>query len=154
MDRLSRKRRSWLMSRVRSKDTSPEMVVRRKAHAMGLRFRLHRKDLPGTPDLVFPRHRAVVFVHGCFWHRHPGCKKAGMPKTRVGFWREKFDSNIERSRRDVGRLTELGWSVGVIWECETKDPAAVEGFLSEVVGWRARCIPGERYTEGTGESAA
>ena len=145
MDRLSPERRSWLMSRVRSKDTSPEMVVRRTAHAMGLRFRLHRKDLPGTPDLVFPRYRTVVFVHGCFWHRHPGCKKAGMPKTRVGFWREKFERNVERAGRDVGRLMELGWSVGVIWECETKDPGTVERFLWETVGERPRHAPGERY---------
>ena len=153
MDRLSRERRSWLMSRVKSRDTSPEMVVRREAHAMGLRFRLHRKDLPGTPDLVFPRYRTVVFVHGCFWHRHPGCKKAGMPKTRVEFWQEKFDRNVERAQRDVGRLLELGWSVGVIWECETKDRATVESFLSEVVGGRGPCILGDHHTEGTQERA-
>ena len=105
----------------------------------GLRFRLHRKNLPGTPDLVFPKYRTVVFVHGCFWHRHPGCKKAGMPKTRVGFWREKFERNVERARRDARKLTELGWSVGVIWECETREQATVERLLSEAIGGRARC---------------
>ncbi len=133
MDRLTPERRSWLMSRVKAKDTSPEMAVRRKAHAMGLRFRLHRKDLPGTPDLVFPKHRAVVFVHGCFWHRHPGCRKAGMPKSRVAFWKEKFARNVERVRRDVRALGDLGWSVTVIWECETKRPATIERLLRNAV---------------------
>ena len=150
MDRLSPERRSWLMSRVKSKDTSPEMVARRMAHAMGLRFRLHRKDLPGTPDLVFPRHETVVFVNGCFWHRHPGCKKAGMPKTRVGFWKEKFERNVERARHDASRLTELGWSVRVIWECETKDPAKVEQFLLEAVGGRSRAVDAGSRCEETG----
>ena len=133
MDRLTPERRSWLMSQVKAKDTSPEFRVRRKAHAMGLRFRLHRKDLPGTPDLVFPKYRAVVFVHGCFWHRHEGCSKASMPKSRVGFWREKFARNVERAGRDTRKLQELGWSVSVIWECETKEPAAVERFLLRTV---------------------
>lgn len=133
MDRLTPERRSWLMSRVKGKDTSPELAVRRKAHAMGLRFRLHRKDLPGTPDLVFPKHRAVVFVHGCFWHRHPGCRKAGMPKSRVAFWKDKFERNVQRARRDVCALNNLGWSVTVIWECETKHTPTIERLLLEAV---------------------
>lgn len=142
MDRLSVERRSWLMSRVKAKHTSPEMVVRRKAHALGLRFRLHRKDLPGTPDLVFPKYRAVVFVHGCFWHRHAGCRKAGMPKSRVEFWKEKFERNVDRTRRNVEELTELGWSVNVIWECETKDPAIVEKLLAGLMVQRDCCGTG------------
>ena len=105
------------------------MIVRRQAHALGLRFRLHRKDLPGTPDLVFPKYRAVVFVHGCFWHRHPGCPKAGMPKSRVQFWKTKFARNVERARRDILKLTDLGWSANIIWECETKNPATVQRLL-------------------------
>lgn len=93
VDRLTPERRSWLMSRVAGKNTTPELRVRRAAYALGLRFRLHRKDLPGKPDLVFPRRRLVVFVHGCFWHRHPGCRKATSPKSRTEFWFGKFAAN-------------------------------------------------------------
>ncbi len=89
---------------------------------MGLRFRLHRKDLPGTPDIVFPRHRTVVFVHGCFWHRHRGCRKASTPKTRVEFWETKFAQNSRRDERNVAALEALGWRVFVIWECQTRRP--------------------------------
>src|ERR1700674_762848 len=98
MDRLTSERRSWLMSRVPARDTLAEMRLRRAAHALGLRYRLHRRDLPRTPDLVFPQHHVVVFVHGCFWHRHPGCKKASTPKSRTEFWQNKFDRNVERDR--------------------------------------------------------
>ena len=126
-------KRSEIMSRIRSRDTGPEMVVRRVAHALGFRFRLHRRDLPGTPDLLFPKHRAVIQVHGCFWHRHPGCKYATTPKTRVSYWEDKLQGNVVRDRRNEAALHELGWRVMVIWECETRDPEAVagriEGFL-------------------------
>lgn len=108
------------MSRVRSKDTTPEMKVRKAAHAMGLRFRLHRKDLPGKPDLVFPKYRTALFVHGCFWHRHRGCPKASTPKTRVEFWTDKFEKNVERDEKVVKQLSSIGWRALVIWECETK----------------------------------
>lgn len=120
------------MSRVRSKDTSPEMRVRRAAHALGLRFRLHRRDLPGKPDLVFPRHRAALFVHGCFWHRHPGCAKASMPKSRPDFWQAKFERNIERDRRVETELEALGWRVFVIWECETKSDERIRDLLTRI----------------------
>lgn len=110
------------MSRVRAKDTTPELRVRKAAHALGLRFRLHRKDLPGSPDLVFPRHRTAIFVHGCFWHRHAGCSKASMPKTRADFWQTKFDANVERDARAIESLERLGWRVAIIWECEVKTP--------------------------------
>lgn len=113
--------RSALMARVRGKDTRPELIVRKSAHALGFRFRLHRKDLPGRPDLVFPRLRKAIFVHGCFWHRHSGCSKASMPKTRVDFWRSKFDANVARDARSIAALRTMGWSVCVIWECETSD---------------------------------
>lgn len=108
------------MSRVRSKDTLPEMRVRRTAHALGLRFRLHRKDLPGRPDLVFPKHRVAMFVHGCFWHRHPGCSKASTPKSHTDFWQGKFDTNVARDQRVSIELAAAGWRVMTIWECETK----------------------------------
>ena len=147
MDRLTPERRSWLMSRVKAKHTSPELIVRRKAHALGLRFRLHRKDLPGTPDLIFPKYSTVVFVHGCFWHRHPGCPKAGMPKSRVRFWKEKFARNVKRARRDERQLNDLGWSVGVIWECETKNLSTVERLLMQTTVEREDCAT--RSTESS-----
>jgi DNA mismatch endonuclease (patch repair protein) len=132
VDRLPPERRSWLMSRVRSKNTSPEMRVRRLAHASGMRFRLHRPDLPGKPDLVFPRHRVALFVHGCFWHRHAGCAKASMPKSRMDFWEAKFERNVERDRQAERRLEALGWRVLVVWECETKSDDEIRELLSRV----------------------
>ena len=126
-------KRSEIMSRIRGRDTRPEMIVRRIAHGLGFRFRLHRKDLPGRPDIVFPRHQAVIVVHGCFWHRHPGCKRASSPKTREGYWQNKFEDNVVRDKRNETALRDLGWKVMVIWECETKDHEAVaariESFL-------------------------
>lgn len=113
------------MSRVRGRDTAPEMTVRRIAHALGLRFRLHRSDLPGTPDLVFPKWRTAVFVHGCFWHRHPGCSRASMPQTRIEFWRSKLARNVERDRAASAALRKAGWKVAVVWECEIKNPDTV-----------------------------
>lgn len=126
VDRLTPERRSRLMSRVRSKDTSPELAVRKIVHALGYRFRLHRRDLPGTPDMILPKHRAVIFVHGCFWHRHPKCRKASNPTTRVEFWTEKFRRNVERDKTDRNRLRRRGWRVLVVWECQTKNAAEVE----------------------------
>lgn len=123
MDHISRSRRSWLMSRVKSRNTGPEVLVRKTAHALGYRFRLHRKGLTGSPDLTFPRLRSVIFVHGCFWHRHPGCSKASTPKTREAFWSEKFARNVARDAFVRAELRRLGWRVCVIWECETKRPA-------------------------------
>jgi DNA mismatch endonuclease (patch repair protein) len=117
--------RSALMAKVRGKDTRPEMVVRQAAHALGLRFRLHRRDLPGSPDLVFPRLRKAIFVHGCFWHRHPGCSKASTPKTRVEFWTSKFVANMQRDARSIAALEAMGWGVCVVWECETSDATAL-----------------------------
>ena len=118
-DIVDPRRRSELMAGIRGKDTRPEIMVRRVAHRMGLRFRLHRKDLPGRPDLVFVRHRLAVFVHGCFWHHHQGCKYAHIPKSRVSFWKEKFAQNAARDDRNAKALQDLGWRVLTIWECET-----------------------------------
>ena len=117
------------MARIRGRDTVPEIIVRRIAHGLGFRFRLYRKDLPGCPDLVFPRYRSVVFVHGCFWHRHEDCRYAYEPKTRVGFWSEKFDRNVVRDRHDADALRALGWRVLVIWECETRNRKDLEARL-------------------------
>lgn len=129
-DTVDREKRSEIMSRVGSRDTKPELVVRRIAHGLGFRFRLHRKNLPGRPDIVFPRYRSVIFVHGCFWHRHPSCKYASSPKTRVEYWEDKFRSNVARDARNETLLRDLGWRVMVIWECETKDREAVAERIS------------------------
>ena len=134
VDTVDSRKRSEIMSRIRGRDTAPEMVVRRIAHRLGFRFRLHRGDLPGRPDLVFPRYRAVIQVHGCFWHRHPGCKYATSPKTRVGFWENKFRGNVVRDRRNEAALLELGWRVLVIWECETRDQDAVAARIEAYLG--------------------
>ena len=131
VDIISKERRSKNMARIRSRDTGPELVVRRVAHRMGLRFRLYRKDLPGTPDLIFPRHRLAVFVHGCFWHRHSGCRFAYSPKSRVEFWTKKFKQNVTRDRRNRAALQNLGWRVAVIWECETRNTNIIEDRLRE-----------------------
>jgi DNA mismatch endonuclease (patch repair protein) len=109
------------MSRVKSKNTSPEMRVRRAAHKLGLRFRLHRKSLPGTPDLIFPKHRTALFVHGCFWHRHRDCVKASTPKSETAYWQAKFDANVIRDRMVTAKLHQAGWRAVTIWECETRN---------------------------------
>ena len=130
-DIVDTEQRSVIMSKIRGRDTKPELAVRRIAHRLGFRFRLHRKDLPGRPDLVFSRHRLAVFVHGCFWHRHSGCKYSYEPKTRSKFWADKFERNVDRDRRNEQALRNLGWRVLVIWECETRNGAIVERRLIE-----------------------
>lgn len=109
------------MSRIGDKDTKPELRVRKLLHALGYRFRLHRKDLPGTPDIILPRCKAVIFVHGCFWHRHEDCKRASTPKTNVDFWEKKFKKNTERDAHSVEELQRLGYRCLVVWECQTKN---------------------------------
>jgi DNA mismatch endonuclease, patch repair protein len=133
MDIVTPSQRSRMMSGIRSRDTGPEITVRRIAHAMGLRFRLHQKRLPGTPDLVFPRWHLAIFVHGCFWHRHPDCHLAAVPKTRADFWSAKFERNVARDRRVCAALEELGWKVGIIWECETRDSRTVQQRVSRML---------------------
>lgn len=113
--------RSAMMSRVRQKDTAPEIVVRRVLHRSGYRFRLHRRDLPGTPDIVLPKHRTVIFVHGCFWHGHEGCSRGSLPKTRTPFWKQKICKNKIRDAAAEAQLTNRGWIVHTIWECETRN---------------------------------
>ncbi|HWL92282.1 MAG TPA: DNA mismatch endonuclease Vsr [Phycisphaerae bacterium] len=120
MDIYSVKQRSALMAKIRRANTRPEILVRSLLHRLGHRFRVHRKDLPGTPDIVLPGFRIAIFVHGCFWHQHARCRRATMPATNVFFWKAKFDSNKIRDRRKVRELRRIGWKVIVLWECETK----------------------------------
>jgi len=120
MDSLSKERRSWNMSRIRGRDTGPERVVRSLLHQMGFRFRLHRADLPGRPDIVLPKWNAVVLVHGCFWHHHQECPFAYVPKSRGEFWNRKFQQNVARDKLVRRRLRSLGWRVLVVWECQTR----------------------------------
>jgi DNA mismatch endonuclease (patch repair protein) len=122
MDSLTKEHRSWNMSRIRAKDTKPELVVRSILHGMGYRFRLNNTVLPGRPDIVLPRYRVVVFVHGCFWHRHEGCRYAYTPKSRIDFWQHKFELNIRRDKQVAVQLEELKWGQLVLWECEIKNP--------------------------------
>ena len=127
IDTLSPRERSERMSRVRGANTKPELRVRRLVHGMGYRYRLHRRTLPGTPDLVFPSRRKVIFVHGCFWHRHPDpkCPLARLPKSRLEFWRPKLEGNRERDVRNRERLREIGWEPLVIWECRLRDESGL-----------------------------
>jgi len=131
-DRVTPERRSFIMSKVGQKDTKPEMILRRALHARGYRYRLHRRDLPGTPDLVFHSRRKVIFVHGCFWHGHD-CSKGRRPTSNVEFWNEKLDRNLARDTANITRLRDMGWQVLVVWECEMGRAAetlhSVEDFL-------------------------
>ncbi|HVZ43858.1 MAG TPA: very short patch repair endonuclease [Ramlibacter sp.] len=121
LDTLSPQKRSELMARIRTKDTEPELRLRRWLHAQGLRYRLHDTALPGRPDIVFPSRKKVVFVHGCFWHRHDNCGLATHPKTRAEFWRAKFASNVARDRAKEAALLAAGWGVLIVWQCELDD---------------------------------
>jgi len=133
VDTLTPKQRSERMSRVRSKDTKPELLVRRIVHGMGYRYRLHVRDLPGYPDLVFPSRGKIIFVHGCFWHRHGTCRLTRWPKSKLKFWRPKLEQNQNRDRIVKGELRKMGWRVLVVWECQltqTKTLAArLRAFL-------------------------
>ncbi|WP_315761762.1 DNA mismatch endonuclease Vsr [Bradyrhizobium sp. SZCCHNS2005] len=126
-------KRSANMARIGPRDTAPELAVRRALHRLGYRFRLHRADLPGKPDVVLPRHRTVFLIHGCFWHQHPGCRFAYMPKSRVEFWRRKFEGNVARDARVQKALEEGGWKVRVVWECETRDQGALNRLLQRAL---------------------
>ena len=134
MDILSPEQRGALMSLVRSTNTKPELAVRRALHAQGYRYRLHGRGLPGSPDLVFAKRRVAVFVHGCFWHRHDGCPKSRLPKTRRDYWRRKFDGNVVRDQRNERQLAAAGWRVFVAWECEIQKDATLLDRLMEFLG--------------------
>lgn len=135
MDIWSKEKRSYVMSRIGSKDTSPEKKVRSILHQMGYRFRLHVKGLPGQPDIVFPKYKKVIFVHGCFWHLHKGCRDGTIPKTQRQKWRTKLERNVKRDKAHIKQLRKTGWKALVIWECE------VEKRISKVEKSIARFLP-------------
>lgn len=133
MDIVSREKRSAMMSNIKAQNTRPEIAVRRVAHRLGLRFRLHRRDLPGSPDIVFPRWHTALFVHGCYWHRHSDCKFSTIPKSNVEFWQNKLQGNVDRDVRVRRELETQGWNVVVIWECQTRSEFQMEDILSRGV---------------------
>jgi DNA mismatch endonuclease (patch repair protein) len=135
-DTLTAEHRSWNMSRILSKNTTPEKVVRSILHRMGYRFSLHRKDLPGCPDIVMPKYGTVIFVHGCFWHLHAGCPQGRIPSTRREFWQEKLKGNARRDKRHQQALRRLGWGVITVWECD------LERFPDKVAGRLGRILSG------------
>lgn len=140
MDHLSAEQRSRLMASIKAKDTKPERVVRSVLHAMGFRFRLHRKDLPGKPDIVLPRYSTVIFVNGCFWHHHEGCKDGRFPQTNKLYWKKKLLANVERDKRAAEELKGMGWHVITVWECQVRDVAFIERWLfEELVSEKSRC---------------
>lgn len=131
-DIVDKQTRSRMMAGIKGKDTKPELVLRRALHARGFRYRLHSKNVPGRPDLVFPKHHAIVFVHGCFWHRHEGCRYTTTPSTRPEFWQAKFDANVIRDAAIRDQLIEAGWRVATVWECslrKTDQLVATVGLL-------------------------
>jgi DNA mismatch endonuclease (patch repair protein) len=140
VDQISAERRSAVMAKIKGKDTGPELRVRKAAHALGLRFRLHRSDLPGKPDLVFPKFRLALFVHGCFWHQHAGCRRASMPKSRTEYWEAKLRRNVQRDAVNGSALESMGWHSIVIWECETNDAETLEEIIRHRVGLPVRCV--------------
>lgn len=139
MDNLDQAARSSLMGRVKGKNTNPELAVRSVAHRAGYRFRLHDAKLPGKPDLVFASRRKVIFVHGCFWHRHEGCKKATTPKTRTDFWQGKFTRNVSRDAKSIAILSDMGWETLVVWECETKDQLLLMSKIASFLDPKTEC---------------
>jgi len=127
--------RSRMMAGIRGKDTKPELALRRALHRRGFRYRLHARDVPGRPDMVLPRHRAVVFIHGCFWHRHDVCRYATTPSTRPEFWRTKFEANVRRDREVRDALLREGWRVAIAWECALRKPALVAIASDKLATW-------------------
>jgi len=119
-DIYSKQKRSQIMSKISGKNTKPEIIIRKIAHNLGYRFRLHKKDLPGKPDLVFPKYKKVIFVNGCFWHGHSKCSRSNLPTTRKMFWKEKIENNKKRDKTNKTKLKKLGWDYLVIWQCEIK----------------------------------
>jgi DNA mismatch endonuclease (patch repair protein) len=134
MDTLSRRERSERMGRVKSKDTKPELVVRRLVYGLGFKYRLHASRMPGKPDLVFTRLKSIIFVHGCFWHRHSGCALCRMPKSRLEFWEPKLEENRRRDSRNQRKLRRDGWRLLVIWECQLANQDRVKSRILEFLG--------------------
>lgn len=134
VDIVSAPTRSRMMSGIRGKNTRPEIAVRRALHGAGLRYRLHVRELPGKPDIVLPKYRAAVNVHGCFWHRHPGCRFATTPASNVEFWQAKLQGNVDRDMRTDTRLASLGWRVFTVWECETGNGDLLQQLATAIRG--------------------
>lgn len=147
VDTLTPAERSERMRRVKGRDTTPELTVRRLLHRLGYRFRLHRRDLPGRPDIVLPRHRVAIFVHGCFWHRHEDsdCRLARIPKSRLEFWLPKFSANQARDLRDQKALSDLGWRILIVWECELRDKEQLKNKLRQCL--EEPCAPSNSSPE-------
>jgi DNA mismatch endonuclease, patch repair protein len=145
VDKLSAVRRSANMRRIRSTDTAPELALRRMIHRLGYRFRLHRKDLPGCPDVVFPGRRRVIFAHGCFWHQHAGCREGRIPASRLEYWEPKLRRNQSRDSANQARLEEQGWGVLVVWECELKDTVRLTRTVKRFLGRAKVSKPGRSY---------
>lgn len=143
-DRLTAKRRSWNMSRIRGKDTSPELIVRRLLHRMGYRFRLHVKDLPGKPDIVLPKYKTVIFVHGCFWHRHKGCKNCTTPTNRREWWLAKLNGNAARDKVHQRALRKLGWRSITVWECQAERETRMERLARKLADLVAATLRSSR----------
>lgn len=133
-DRISKERRSANMRAVRSRNTAPEIRVRQVAHSLGYRFRVHRRELPGNPDIVFPGRRKAIFVHGCFWHQHKGCRKATIPQSNRRFWRRKLRLNMARDAKQIAAIRKQGWRALVIWECDIKDEKRLTARLRQFLG--------------------
>lgn len=133
MDIVSKEKRSRMMSGIKGKNTKPELLLRSALHKLGFRFRIQRKDLPGKPDIVLPKYKTIIFVHGCFWHRHPGCKYAYTPKSNIEFWTNKLEGNVIRDRLTEKALEEMGWRILIVWECEVKTLIENDSFLRSMV---------------------
>lgn len=133
MDSFSKEARSRIMALVKQKNTTPELTVRSALHKLGFRFRLHRKDLPGKPDIVLPKYKTVIFVHGCFWHRHPGCRRSTVPMDNARYWTEKFDRNCKRDNQNRTKLEANGWRVLIVWECESQNFNSLSNLLLELL---------------------
>jgi DNA mismatch endonuclease (patch repair protein) len=137
-DRLTKERRSWNMAQIKGKDTWPEVLVRSMMHRAGYRFRKNVKSLPGKPDIVLPKYQTVIFVHGCFWHRHKGCKNTRTPKSNKAFWKKKFEQNVSNDRKHVRQLKKLGWKVVLVWTCELKKPEKLVQSLEKSLAAKER----------------
>lgn len=133
MDIVSKEKRSRMMSGIKGKNTKPELLLRSALHKLGFRFRIQRKDLPGKPDIVLPKYKTIIFIHGCFWHRHPGCKYAYTPKSNIEFWTSKLEGNVIRDRLTEKALEEMGWRILIVWECEIKTLIENDSFLRSMI---------------------
>ena len=142
-DIVDSKTRSRMMSGIRGKNTKPEIILRKTLHSHGFRYRLHQSGLPGKPDLVFPKHDAVCFIHGCFWHRHSGCKFSTTPATRIEFWKEKFRTTVYRDRENIDKLLKQNWRVSIVWECDLRKEL-IEKTVDRLGIWL--CCSGSRFS--------